>query len=96
MAKKSISVSCLIPTLEVAEAWGGVWICAGWDFGGAGGGGLIHGFFDGAAYEVARAEADGEGEREDDASEEDAEGQFYDGAANLEVVEGHGGGEDQD
>jgi hypothetical protein len=57
--KKSISASCPIPTLEVAEAWGGVCVGAGWDFGGAGGGGLVHCFFDGAADEIAGAQADG-------------------------------------
>ena len=35
-------------------------------------------------------------EREDDSAEEDAEGEFDDGAADLEVVEDHGGGEDLD
>src|SRR5712675_1360666 len=52
--------------------------------------------FERAADDVAGAETDGEGERKDDAAEEYAEGECDDGAADLQVVEHHGGGEDQD
>ena len=48
-----------------------------------------------AADYVARAEADGEGEGQDDSAEEDAEGEFDDCAADLQVVENHGGGENE-
>jgi hypothetical protein len=53
------------------------------------------GLLEGAADEVAGAEADGEREGEDDAAEEDSEGEFDDHAADFEVVEDHGGGEDE-
>src|ERR1700681_1418967 len=49
-----------------------------------------------AADDLAGAEADGEREGEDDAAEEDAEGELDDVAADSEVVEHHGGGQDQD
>jgi len=75
--------------LAGTSGWGvGVWSAAlGWVFGVA---------FKGSADEVAGAEADGEGEGEDDAAEEDAKGQGNHVAAHLEVVEDHGGGEDED
>ena len=61
--------------LEVAElgAGWGFSVGEGGDFGGTGDGGAVHIFFDGAADEVARAEANGEGEGEDDSSKENAE-----------------------
>lgn len=83
--------------LEMAQtrAWRRLGFGERGDLGGTGGGGLLHGLFDGAADEVAGAEADGQSEREDDSAEEDSEGEFDDGAADLQVIERHGGGEDQ-
>ncbi len=49
-----------------------------------------------AGDNVAGAYSDGEREGEDDASEEDSEGEFDDGASDLKMVEDHGGGEDED
>ena len=43
--------------------------------------------FERAADDVAGAQTNGEGEGEDDSSEEDSEGQLNDFAANLEMVE---------
>jgi len=52
--------------------------------------------FERTADDVAGAEADGESKSEDDATEEDSEGEFDNGAADLEVIENHGGGENED
>jgi hypothetical protein len=52
--------------------------------------------FEGTADDVAEAHADGKGEGENDAAEEDAEGEIDHSAPDLEVVEDHGGGEDLD
>ncbi len=49
---------------------------------------------DGAADQVAGAEADGKREGQDDAAEEDAEGEIDDRTTDLQVVEHHCGGED--
>jgi hypothetical protein len=43
------------------------------------------------ADQIAGAETDGERERENNSAEQDTEGQLDDLAANLEMVEGHGG-----
>ena len=80
---------------------GGWWVrlgvagAGGW-WRSAAGIGLVDVFSERAADQVAGAEADGQGESEDDAAEEDSEGEVDDGAADLEVVEHHGGGEDED
>ncbi len=63
--------------------------------GGCVGGGEVDVAFERAADDLAGAEADGEGEGEDDTAEEDAKGEFDDGATDLEVIEDHGSGEDE-
>jgi hypothetical protein len=81
----------------VAQGFGG---CGGfvvrvsWD--GVEVGAEIGAAFERAADDVAGAKADGESEGEDDASEENSKGELDDGAADLEVVEDHGGGKDED
>jgi len=49
-------------------------------------------FFQRAADEVAGAKPHSKSERENNAAEENAKGQFNDVAAHLKVVEDHGGG----
>src|SRR5471032_831431 len=84
----------LTVNLEVADA-----LCcfsSGWGRGFAGTGERrLYGFFDGAADEIARAEADGQRECEDDASEENAEGEFDDDASDLKMVDCHRCGKHQ-
>jgi len=53
-------------------------------------------FFERAADDLARTEAYCEREREDDASEEDAEGEVDDRSSDLKVIEDHGGSDDED
>lgn len=49
-------------------------------------GGALDAAFERAAHQFARAKADGEREREDDAAEEYAEGEFNDGAADFKML----------
>jgi len=77
--------------LEMADAIVGARGWSDWGFGT-----VLAGMF-GVAFErtadqIAGAKTNGESERENDPSEEDSEGQLNDFAANLEMVEGHGGG----
>ena len=71
---------------DVVDGGGGLWIA----------GGAVGGFLQRPADQVAGAQADGEREGEDDATEEDSEGKFDHYATDFEVVEDHGGGEDED
>jgi len=86
--------------LEVAEGVDGdgrlAGFAAGWRSGWVGVGRAFGGFLDGAADQVAGAEADGQSQREHDAAEEDAEGEVDDGAADLQMVQHHRSGEHQD
>src|SRR5215469_7663530 len=59
-------------------------------------GGAVGFAFQGAAYQFLRTEADGEGESKNDTAEEDAEGEANDAAADGEVLERHGDGQDHD
>ena len=58
--------------------------------------GALYVLFEGAADNLAGAEADGESQGEDDTAEENSEGEFDDDATDLKVIEHHGGGEDED
>jgi hypothetical protein len=82
--------------LEVTQAFGGggfvVWVAGNRVEGGA----VVGAAFERPADDVAGAETDGESKGEDDAAEEDSEGEFDDGTADLEVVKNHGGGENED
>lgn len=84
------ALSPLADELEVAVGFGWVWP-------GLGGDGVaeVDALLDGTGDEVAGAQADGEREGEDDTAEEDAEGEFDDRPADLQVIEDHGGGEDE-
>ena len=81
--------------LEVTQGFGGGFVVGvSWewiDIGDA-----VRAAFEGAADDVAEAHADGQGESEDDAAEEDAECEIDYSAADLEVIEDHSGGEDLD
>src|SRR6185312_2369785 len=89
-------IHSIIKALEMPEGWRLVGVGA-WSRSEVGveGCGLFDSLFDGTADEVARTQADGQGQGEDDASEEDAEGEFDDAASNAEVLECHRAGEDE-